>query len=84
LSTSVPDGPAAHANGIATLDAASLGAAALELAARDADCAAGVVRHGLPPLWDRPAGFPTLVHMPPRRDRVVPARRGHEETRKLD
>lgn len=32
-----------------------------ELAARDADLAAVVGRHGLPPLWAREPGFPTLV-----------------------
>jgi DNA-3-methyladenine glycosylase II len=34
-----------------------------ELAARDADLAAIVDRYGVPPLWDRPAGFGTLVHI---------------------
>lgn len=34
-----------------------------ELAARDADLAGIVARHGPPPLWDREPGFPTLVHI---------------------
>ena len=34
-----------------------------ELAARDDDLAGIVARYGPPPLWDRPAGFPTLVHI---------------------
>jgi DNA-3-methyladenine glycosylase II len=48
---------------IATLDEATLERAVAELAARDPDLAAIVARHGPPPLWDRPAGFPTLVHI---------------------
>jgi len=38
-------------------------AAVQELAARDADLAAIVARHGPPPLWDREPGFPTLLHI---------------------
>jgi DNA-3-methyladenine glycosylase II len=38
-------------------------AAVDELAARDADLAAIVARHGPPPLWDREPGFPTLLHI---------------------
>ena len=34
-----------------------------ELAAIDQDLAGIVARHGPPPLWDRPAGFATLVHI---------------------
>ena len=34
-----------------------------ELAARDADLAGVVARHGPPPLWDREPGFPTLLHI---------------------
>ena len=34
-----------------------------ELAAIDDDLAGIVARYGPPPLWDRPAGFPTLVHI---------------------
>lgn len=34
-----------------------------ELAARDPDLAGIVARHGPPPLWDRPPGFPTLLHI---------------------
>ncbi len=33
------------------------------LAARDADLAEIVARHGIPPLWDRAPGFATLVHL---------------------
>jgi DNA-3-methyladenine glycosylase II len=47
----------------APLTQATLELAVLELAARDSDLAAIVERFGPPPLWDRPAGFPTLVHM---------------------
>ena len=43
------------------LDDLSLRAAAVELAARDADLAGILERHGPPPLWARPAGFETLV-----------------------
>lgn len=35
----------------------------MELAARDADLAAIVDRHGPPPLWDREPGFGTLLHI---------------------
>jgi DNA-3-methyladenine glycosylase II len=45
------------------LDEAALARAAQELAARDPNLAAILYRHGLPPLWSRPAGFPTLVHI---------------------
>jgi DNA-3-methyladenine glycosylase II len=34
-----------------------------ELAARDADLAGIVARHGIPPMWDRQPGFPTLIHI---------------------
>ena len=47
----------------ASLDAAGLLAAVEELAARDADLAGIVARHGSPPLWDREPGFPTLLHI---------------------
>jgi len=40
-----------------------LAAAVEELAARDADLAGIVARHGHPPLWDREPGFPTLIHI---------------------
>ena len=43
------------------LDLARLHAAAALLADRDPDLAGILARHGLPPLWDRPAGFATLV-----------------------
>jgi DNA-3-methyladenine glycosylase II len=45
----------------AALDEAGLRSAATELAARDPDLAAILERIGLPPLWDRPPGFATLV-----------------------
>jgi len=45
------------------LDAEALALAVDQLAARDPDLARVVDRHGLPPLWSRPAGFPTLVHI---------------------
>jgi DNA-3-methyladenine glycosylase II len=45
------------------LDAASLGKAVAILAARDADLAGIVARHGPPPLWDRAPGFATLLHI---------------------
>jgi DNA-3-methyladenine glycosylase II len=48
---------------IAPLDEPTLARAVAELAARDADLAAIVARWGLPPLWDRAPGFPTLVHI---------------------
>jgi DNA-3-methyladenine glycosylase II len=38
-------------------------AAVHELAARDADLAGIVARHGPPPLWDREPGFPTILHI---------------------
>jgi DNA-3-methyladenine glycosylase II len=34
-----------------------------DLVARDVDLAGIVARHGLPPLWDRPPGFATLLHI---------------------
>jgi DNA-3-methyladenine glycosylase II len=37
--------------------------AARELAARDPVLARILAKHGDPPLWRRPAGFPTLVHI---------------------
>ena len=40
-----------------------LSAAVGELAARDPDLAGIVARHGMPPLWDREPGFPTLLHI---------------------
>jgi DNA-3-methyladenine glycosylase II len=47
----------------APLTGNSLAAAARELALRDAVLAGIVERFGTPPLWDRPAGFATLVHI---------------------
>ncbi len=45
------------------LDDAGLAAGVAILAARDADLAGIVARHGPPPLWDRAPGFATLVHI---------------------
>ena len=45
------------------LSRASLVRAANELVARDADLGAVVGRFGMPPLWARPRGFVTLVHI---------------------
>ncbi len=45
------------------LDAGRLAAAVADLAALDPDLAAIVERHGPPPLWDRPPGFATLLHI---------------------
>jgi len=39
----------------------TLAHAAAELAARDRDLARIVEKHGVPPMWGRPTGFPTLV-----------------------
>lgn len=41
----------------------SLSLAVRELAAGDRDLGGVVERFGLPPLWDRPAGFATLAHI---------------------
>jgi DNA-3-methyladenine glycosylase II len=41
----------------------SFATAIRELTARDGDLAAVVERHGPPPMWERPAGFGTLVHI---------------------
>jgi len=48
---------------IARLDQAALEGAVAELAARDPDLAAIAARIGPPPLWDRPPGFGTLLHI---------------------
>jgi DNA-3-methyladenine glycosylase II len=45
------------------LDASRLADAVEVLAARDPDLAGIVARYGLPPLWDREPGFPTLIHL---------------------
>ena len=37
--------------------------AAAQLAARDPDLAAILNRHGPPPMWQRPPGFATLIHI---------------------
>ncbi len=41
----------------------SLSGAVEYLAERDRDLAAVVQRHGPPPLWARPPGFGTLLHI---------------------
>lgn len=51
------------ASTIVPLSEATLRIAVGELAARDADLAGVVERFGPPPLWDRPPGFATLVHI---------------------
>lgn len=45
------------------LDDATLVLAAHELAARDADLAGVLARRGVPPMWGREPGFPTLVYI---------------------
>ncbi len=45
------------------LDEEGLRAAVGVLVGRDSDLAAVVGRHGAPPLWARPPGFPTLVRI---------------------
>lgn len=45
------------------LDAQLLRKASGELAGMDADLAGVVKRWGVPPLWDRSGGFPTLLHI---------------------
>jgi DNA-3-methyladenine glycosylase II len=47
----------------ATLDQAGLESAVADLAARDPELAEIVRRIGPPPLWDRPPGFGTLLHI---------------------
>ena len=47
----------------APLTGESLDVAVHDLAARDVVLGGIVERFGSPPLWDRPAGFPTLVHI---------------------
>jgi DNA-3-methyladenine glycosylase II len=37
--------------------------AVVDLAAHDPDLAGIVARHGSPPMWERPPGFATLVHI---------------------
>ena len=48
---------------VSALTDASLAVAASELAARDPALGAVVDRYGLPPMWARDPGFPTLVHL---------------------
>jgi DNA-3-methyladenine glycosylase II len=47
----------------AALTEKTLAIAVRRLAARDVDLRTTVERFGSPPLWDRPSGFPTLVHI---------------------
>jgi len=51
------------AAGPTRLDDAGLRVGVASLGARDADLAGIVARHGPPPLWARPPGFATLVHI---------------------
>ena len=48
---------------IETLDKNRLREAVNQLAARDPDLAGVVTRYGIPPLWDRPPGFASLVRI---------------------
>ena len=48
---------------IEVLDHLSLREAVSRLAARDPDLAGVVARYGVPPLWDRPPGFASLVRI---------------------
>lgn len=48
---------------IKTLNERSLAAASRALSERDGDLAAIFNKYGVPPLWDRAEGFPTLVHI---------------------
>ena len=45
------------------LNQATLAAGVRALAARDPDLAALAAKNGLPPMWARRPGFPTLVHI---------------------
>src|SRR2546428_3949580 len=45
------------------LTADTLAEGVADLARRDPHLAAVVARHGVPPLWDRPPGFETLVQI---------------------
>jgi DNA-3-methyladenine glycosylase II len=48
---------------IKTLNERGLAAASMTLAEMDPDLALIYKKYGTPPLWDRPEGFPTLVHI---------------------
>jgi DNA-3-methyladenine glycosylase II len=48
---------------LTTFDEQSLLTAVTELSARDPDLAGVLGRYGPPPLWARPPGFPTLLHI---------------------
>jgi DNA-3-methyladenine glycosylase II len=56
-------GPATVATSSQPLTEEAVAFAVAELAAADPDLAGIVTRYGLPPLWHRPAGFATLVHI---------------------
>jgi DNA-3-methyladenine glycosylase II len=53
----------ASSGALALLTESRLEEAVRELAGRDADLAAIVALYGMPPLWDREPGFPTLLHI---------------------
>ncbi len=48
---------------LTTFDEHTLLDAVTELSTRDPDLAAVLGRYGPPPLWARPPGFPTLIHI---------------------
>jgi len=55
--------PGVRSSAAEALTAASLAHATAELAGRDPILGEIVARLGVPPLWDREPGFPTLVHI---------------------
>jgi DNA-3-methyladenine glycosylase II len=55
--------PGSPTAGLIPLTERRLAEAVGTLAARDPDLAAIVARFGVPPLWDREPGFPTLLHI---------------------
>jgi DNA-3-methyladenine glycosylase II len=46
-----------------TINRQNLGDACIELSTADPDLARVLDRYGVPPLWDRPQGFSTLMHI---------------------
>ena len=46
-----------------TINRRNLANACKELSKADPDLARVLARHGVPPLWDRPQGFTTLIHI---------------------
>jgi DNA-3-methyladenine glycosylase II len=48
---------------VTTFDESTILEAVTELSSRDPDLAAVLGRYGPPPLWARPPGFPTLLHI---------------------